>query len=158
MATSLYDIQLSLQSMMTDDPIMKALWEGRISWGDIPGICDFTPHTFDDASDPSDPSDPSVHKTTSYTPSTIKTIITRNLPRSITPNILHNIFIKYGPIKDIYIPKNMDKSSPYFGTIKGFALIKFLNSTDSSRAYHNEYKRLTIATNHITIEFAKQDR
>ena len=92
-----------------------------------------------------------------YTPG-IKTVITRNLPRNITVEQLRGVFEKYGPIKDIYIPKNMDKSSPYFGTTKGFALIKFLKPTDSARAYESEYSRLTIGKNNITVEFAKEDR
>jgi RNA recognition motif-containing protein len=87
----------------------------------------------------------------------IKTIIARNLPRDITVDTLQSVFDKYGPIKDIYIPRNMDKSSPYYGTIKGFALIKFLKSDDSTNAYINETS-LTIGTNHITLEFAKNDR
>jgi FUS-interacting serine-arginine-rich protein 1 len=92
-----------------------------------------------------------------YTPG-IKTVITRNLPRDITVDALRGVFEKYGPIRDIYIPRNMDKSSPYFGTIKGFALVKFLKPTDSARAYESEYGRLTMGKNNITVEFAKEDR
>jgi hypothetical protein len=91
-------------------------------------------------------------------PTGIKTIITRNLPRDITVEQLRTVFEKYGPIRDIYIPKNMDKSSPYFGTVKGFALIKFLKPDDSASAFKSEYSRLTIAKNNITVEFAKEDR
>jgi hypothetical protein len=86
------------------------------------------------------------------------TIITRNLPRSITVEQLRAIFEQYGPIKDVYIPKNMDKTSPYFGTIKGFALIKFLKPEHSAAAYQAQYGRLTIAGNNISVEFAKEDR
>lgn len=88
----------------------------------------------------------------------IKTVITRNLPRDVRVEQLRSVFEKYGPIKDIYIPKNMDKSSQYFGTIKGFALIKYLKSDDSARAYQNEYGRLVLGRNNITVEFAKEDR
>jgi hypothetical protein len=88
----------------------------------------------------------------------IKTIITRNLPRDITVQQLRTVFEKYGPVRDIYIPKNADRSSPYFGTIKGFALIKFLEATQSAAAYQSEYGRLTIGKNNITVEFAKEDR
>jgi hypothetical protein len=52
----------------------------------------------------------------------------------------------------------MDKSSSYFGTIKGFALVKFLKPSDSAKAYENEYGRLTLGKNNITVEFAKEDR
>jgi hypothetical protein len=88
----------------------------------------------------------------------IKTLIARNLPRDITVQKLRDVFEKYGPVKDVYIPKNMDKSSPYFGTTKGFALIKFLNAEHSAKAFTSEYGRLAIGRNNISLEFAKEDR
>jgi RNA recognition motif-containing protein len=88
---------------------------------------------------------------------TIKTIIVRNLPRDITVHILRDIFEKYGPIKDIYIPKNMDRLSPYYGTIKGFALIKFLTPQHSALAFY-QLSSLVINHNRVALEFAKQDR
>lgn len=88
----------------------------------------------------------------------IKTLIARNLPRDITVQKLRDVFEKYGPIKDVYIPKNMDRSSPYFGTTKGFALIKFLNAEHSAKAFTSEYGRLAIGRNNISLEFAKEDR
>lgn len=93
-----------------------------------------------------------------FNPRQIKTVITRNLPRDITQNELSIIFEKYGPIRDIYIPRNTDKSSPYFGSIKGFALIKYLSSTDSTRAVMSETNRLYIRGKQIGIEYAKEDR
>lgn len=88
----------------------------------------------------------------------IKTLIARNLPRDITIQQLRFAFEKYGPVKDIYIPKNMDRSSPYFGTTKGFALIKFLNADHTAKAFTSEYGRLAIGRNNISLEFAKEDR
>jgi hypothetical protein len=174
------DLSRSLAAMWLDDPIMKALWDGTMAWGDIPGILDDKPRARA-ASVSSEESEPDILTICShsrrvkfaerpvvkevpvapvvpdYTPG-IKTVITRNLPRDIRVEQLRTVFEKYGPIKDIYIPKNMDKSSPYFGTIKGFALIKFLKPTDSARAYEGQYGRLTIGRNNITVEFAKEDR
>lgn len=88
----------------------------------------------------------------------IRTIIARNLPRDISIEALRAVFEKYGPIKDVYIPRNMDRSSPMFGTVKGFALIKFLKPTDSAAAYTGQYGRLRLGSNNISIEFAKEDR
>jgi hypothetical protein len=172
-----------------EDPIQKALWDGSLAWGDIPGILD-TPAPRERApSVASEESEPDVLRLCShsrrvtfaekpiyekparggagggaaervvppFTPG-IKTVITRNLPRDVTVERLRGVFEKYGPIRDIYIPKNMDRSSPYFGTIKGFALIKFLKADDSARAYESEYGRLTLGKNNITVEFAKEDR
>jgi hypothetical protein len=185
------EITNDLKQMMLDDPIMKALWEGTMKWGDIPGILDKKPRRPSIASITSVASDeseeydlvricshnrrvafadkPIVKKyNINEAPVTIpqvppftvgiKTVITRNLPRDVTVQALRAVFEKYGPIKDIYIPKNMDRSSQYFGTIKGFALIKFLNAEHSAAAYTNEYGRLTLGRNNITIEFAKEDR
>ena len=187
-------LSTSLGEMLLDDPIMKALWDGTMAWGDIPGILDnpkgqsltspYKPTTRRD-SVTSDESEPDVLRLCSFPThysrrvkfterpavkeisvapivpaytTGIKTVITRNLPRDVTVEQLRSVFEKYGPIKDIYIPKNMDKSSPYFGTIKGFALIKFLKPTDSARAYESEYGRLTLGRNNISVEFAKEDR
>lgn len=93
-----------------------------------------------------------------FNPNNIKTIIARNLPRDITMDELRFIFEKYGVVRDIYIPKNQDKQSAYFGTIKGFALIKFLNSDESTNAYVGETAKLYIRGKLITVEFAKEDR
>lgn len=175
--TPMESIETSFQFMMLDDPIMKALWEGTVAWGDIPGICD-AKSSSRRTSISSEESEPDVARicnkrrvserpvvkdvlteriVPAYTPG-IKTVITRNLPRDVRVEQLRAVFEKHGPIKDIYIPKNMDKSSPYFGTIKGFALIKFLKPADSARAYENEYGRLVLGKNNITVEFAKEDR
>jgi hypothetical protein len=183
--------------MMLSDPIMTALWEGKMAWGDI--LC--TPEEEErcrvarvereareaaeraerDALLAEYPVKPPTARrvafpkgealTSHYTEKPaadavvvpaytvgIKTVITRNLPRDVSVQALRSVFEKYGPIRDIYIPKNMDKSSPYFGTIKGFALIKFLKPEDSARAYESEYGRLTLGKNNITVEFAKEDR
>lgn len=179
------ELLADFNQMMIDDPVMKALWDGRMKWGDIPGILDVKPRRASVASDSSEEYDlvrlcthnrrvafaekPLVKKynineapraAPAVPPFTvgIKTVIARNLPRDITVQTLRDVFEKYGPIQDIYIPKNMDKSSQYFGTIKGFALIKFLNPEHSAAAYQNEYGRLTIGRNNITVEFAKEDR
>jgi hypothetical protein len=94
----------------------------------------------------------------SHVKNTIKTIILRNLPRDSTSEELHMIFEKYGPVRDIYIPRNMDKSSPYFGTIRGFALVKFFSAEHSSLAYQELSTPFCIRGKYITIEFAKEDR
>ncbi len=182
------DLITEFNQMMLQDPIMKALWDGTMKWGDIPGILDSKPRRASVASAASDESEEyDLVKICSHSrrvafadkplvkqyykneapvtapevpPFTvgIKTVIARNLPRDVTVQTLRAAFEKYGPIKDIYIPKNMDRSSQYFGTIKGFALIKFLNPEHSAAAYTNEYGRLVLGRNNITIEFAKEDR
>lgn len=181
MSAAVQSLADDFSKMWADDPIMQALWAGTMKWGDIPGICDDKPSSARRASISSSESEPDVLRLCShsrrvkfaekpavkvispavevpaYTPG-IKTVITRNLPRDVRVEQLRAVFEKYGPIRDIYIPKNADKSSPYFGTIKGFALIKYLNPAHSAAAYEAEYGRLMIGRNNITVEFAKEDR
>ena len=88
----------------------------------------------------------------------ICTIVTRNLPRDITKDELRKTFEKYGPVRDVHIPINADRSSPYYGTIRGFAMIEFLSSQDSATAYNSEYGKLNIRGKYIAIDFAKGDR
>lgn len=103
---------------------------------------------------PVEPSKPSIPAAAAG----IKTLITRNLPRDISVEQLRKVFERYGPVKDIYIPKNMDKNSPYFGTIKGFALVKFIKHDDAIKGFQEQFGRLVFGRNPITIEFAKEDR
>ena len=90
--------------------------------------------------------------------SMIKTLIIHNIPRDTTLTDLRHLFEKYGPIRDIYIPRNMDRSSRLYDTIKGFALIKFFNAMDAQSAYDAEFGRLYIGFRLISIEFAKEER
>lgn len=172
-----------LQMMWLDDPIMKALWDGSMNWGDIPGILDDKPsRSLSICSEESDDLDLlallSTHKRpvvvpvkTSSNCASIKqisdapsfpagrrTLMAKNLPRDITVQELRTVFEKYGAIRDIYIPKNMDKSSPYFGTIKGFAKIQFLKADDAARAYDAQWSRLTIRNKNVALEAAAEDR
>jgi FUS-interacting serine-arginine-rich protein 1 len=82
----------------------------------------------------------------------------KNLPRDIDVKELRTVFEQYGPIRDIYIPKNMDRASPYFGTIKGFAKIQFLNAADSAAAFEAQWGLLNIRTKNIILEPAAEDR
>jgi hypothetical protein len=99
-----------------------------------------------------------ITTTVLFNPNQVKTIVARNLPRDISVEELQNVFSKHGPVRDVYIPKNLDQNSPYYGTIKGFALVKFMSATDSTRAYLAETTRLNIRGKMIALEFAKEDR
>jgi hypothetical protein len=90
--------------------------------------------------------------------SMIKTLIIHNIPRDTSVTDLRYLFEKYGPIRDIYIPRNMDRSSRLYDTIKGFALIKFFHAMDAQSAYDAEFGRLYIGFKLISIEFAKEER
>ena len=92
-----------------------------------------------------------------------KTIILRNLPRDCEDleTALQLTFMRYTSLKDIYIPKNVDTTSPYFGTIKGFALIKFGQLSDSIAAYNaatGPGSGFKLGRNYVSVEYAKEDR
>jgi hypothetical protein len=90
-------------------------------------------------------------------PRSIRTIIARNLPRTITDLELRKQFGAHGAVQDVYIPKNTTPGK-YFGTIKGFALIKFHTPKDSTKAFLAEKDVLFLGGNAVTLEFANQDR
>ena len=172
--------------LLLADPIEKALWEGKLLWGDI--LCTpeeeerervyreqreaeetaeraaataVRPTFFGGFSKPS--------RTAAAVPAALErdvpafpagrlTLMAKNLPRDIDVKELRIIFEQYGAIRDIYIPKNMDKSSPYYLTIKGFALIKFLKPDDSARAFAAQYALVNIRGKNIALEPASADR
>jgi hypothetical protein len=187
-----------MQSEAFHDPIMRALFNGEISWAeayteeDEANWIEYTTtgegaeflaafqvnlekanqkaskkskkvHWIEEPTDTPnvDRAPVQIHQTTTtvvFNPQQVKTIVARNLPRDTTADELQNVFAKHGPVRDIYIPKNLDKNSPYYGTIKGFALVKFMSATDSTRAYMAETTNLYIRGKMIGLEFAKEDR
>jgi RNA recognition motif-containing protein len=88
-----------------------------------------------------------------------RTLMAKNLPReSITVAKLRKVFEPFGTLKDVFIPLNMDKSSPYFKTVKGFAKIEFLTAESATAAYNKLFGSLTIDDCLIGLEPAKEDR
>ena len=87
-----------------------------------------------------------------------KTIILHNIPRDITVEDLRPLFEKYGPIRDIYIPRNKNEKSEHFGTVKGFALVKYLSPSAAKKAYDAELGRLYLNYRLISVEYANEDR
>lgn len=90
-------------------------------------------------------------------PAGIRTVVVRNLPRDIKDAELRALFSTATGLRDLYIPKNTDRSSPYFGTLKGFALVKFHTAAESTQAFLANQK-LCIRGKNIALEFAKEDR
>lgn len=88
-----------------------------------------------------------------------RTLMAKNLPReSITVAKLRKVFEVFGTLKDVFIPLNMDRSSPHYRTVKGFAKIEFLTAESAEEAYNKLYGSLTIDGNLIGLEPAKEDR
>ena len=174
-----------------DDPIMRGLRNGTLSWADAneleeaeaqtlaapttpiapfiaPGTSVWAPLVRQVAGGTAEPpATPPRQRVTFACPGApkkpisgkiVKTLIVRNLPRGTDDLevLLRNTFEPYGTVRDIYIPKNMDASSPYFGTIKGFALVKFAELGDAEVAA--SASPLRIGRNNLSVEFAKEDR
>ena len=88
----------------------------------------------------------------------IKTIIARNLPRDISPHDLRERFQLYGVVRDVYLPRNKDLNSLQYGTVRGFALIKYDTAAQSARAVRVlSTLGLSIRGKQVTVEFAKSD-
>jgi RNA recognition motif-containing protein len=88
----------------------------------------------------------------------VKTIIARNVPRNISPEDLHERFRLYGVVHDIYLPRNKDPHSPHYGSIRGFAIIKYETAAQSARAFRAlSVTGLSICGKKVTVEFAKSD-
>lgn len=85
------------------------------------------------------------------------TLILRNIPRDITNRDIENVFKKYGNIVNIHLPRNTDKSSPYYGTLRGFAFVEFQSADDANEAFESEFNRLQINYNKISIEIAESE-
>ena len=119
---------MSVQEL-ANNPILNALLKKEITWAQSDALED-------------------IHET--------KTIIVRNLPRDIDIQKICRIFEEYGPICDVYIPKNMKLDSPHYGTVKGFAVIKFVSMSTSKNAYMNA--PTYIYGNRVTVEYAKHDK
>ena len=88
----------------------------------------------------------------------IKTIIARNLPRDISSEEVYDRFQLYGVVRDIYLPRNRVPGSLHYGTVRGFALIKYDTPTQSARAIRVlSTLGLSIRGKQVTVEFAKSD-
>ena len=88
----------------------------------------------------------------------IKTIIARNLPRDISSEDVYDRFQLYGVVRDIYLPRNRVPGSLHYGTVRGFALIKYDTATQSARAIRVlSTLGLSIRGKQVTVEFAKSD-
>jgi RNA recognition motif. (a.k.a. RRM, RBD, or RNP domain) len=175
--SDLHTLYFQLRAMAFQDPLIRDVMTGMKSWADVSctpqenllqeqytnsAECRaFTDAVLREVNQPREKEEEEKEKEKEVpnpNPNNIKTIITQNLPRDVTLQELRTTFEKYGPVKDIYIPKNTDKNSVYFGTVKGFALIKYLTEECSTKAYLGECNRFYLRGKLISVEFAKEDR
>jgi hypothetical protein len=91
--------------------------------------------------------------------SSIKTIIVNNIPRNSTKEDIIDLFSEFGAISGAHLPKNTDQNSPYFGTLRGFAMIQFIDARDAQKAYMMcSHDPFYVGNLPVSVQIAKEDR
>jgi hypothetical protein len=155
---------LKLLEMCKEDPIMKALSEEDMEWADVP-----TSEEEEEFVREWRKNEGRIILGAMLTEIRLKngvkmgyenkkTLILHNIPKDVRNEEIREIFSGYGIIRDIYIPKNMERDSINYGKVRGFAILKYESGDCARRAYEEEKNRVTIRDRIITLEFAKEDR
>ncbi|KAL8231812.1 hypothetical protein R6Q57_001590 [Mikania cordata] len=79
-------------------------------------------------------------------------LLVRNISLDSRPEDLRIPFERFGPVKDVYLPKNY-----YTGEPRGFGFVKFRNPEDAAEAKH-ELNHCVIGGREIAIVFAEENR
>ncbi|XP_022722636.1 serine/arginine-rich SC35-like splicing factor SCL28 [Durio zibethinus] len=79
-------------------------------------------------------------------------LLIRNLPLDARPEDLRVPFERYGPVKDVYLPKNY-----YTGEPRGFGFVKFQYGEDAAEA-KDRMNYQVIGGREIRIVFAEENR
>ncbi|KAJ7980188.1 Serine/arginine-rich SC35-like splicing factor [Quillaja saponaria] len=79
-------------------------------------------------------------------------LLVRNLPLDARPEDLRGPFERYGPVKDVYLPKNY-----YTGEPRGFGFVKFRYGEDAAEA-KQQLNHTVIGGREIRIVFAEENR
>ncbi|CAB4293385.1 unnamed protein product [Prunus armeniaca] len=79
-------------------------------------------------------------------------LLVRNLPLDARPEDLRIPFERYGPVKDVYLPKNY-----YTGEPRGFGFVKYRYAEDAAEA-KQQLNHSVIGGREIRIVFAEENR
>ncbi|XP_028759864.1 serine/arginine-rich SC35-like splicing factor SCL28 isoform X1 [Neltuma alba] len=79
-------------------------------------------------------------------------LLVRNLPLDARPEDLRGPFERYGPVKDVYLPKNY-----YTGEPRGFGFVKFRYAEDAAEA-KQQLNHTVIGGREIRIVYAEENR
>ncbi|KAJ0975660.1 hypothetical protein J5N97_017625 [Dioscorea zingiberensis] len=85
-------------------------------------------------------------------PSAPSGLLIRNISLDARPEDLRIPFERFGPVKDVYLPKNY-----YTGEPRGFGFVKFRNPEDASEA-KQQMNHQIIGGREISIVFAEENR
>ncbi|WJX90542.1 Serine/arginine-rich SC35-like splicing factor scl28, variant 2 [Trifolium repens] len=79
-------------------------------------------------------------------------LLVRNLPLDARPEDLRGPFERYGPVKDVYLPRNY-----YTGEPRGFGFVKYRHGEDAAEA-KQQLNHSIIGGREIRIVFAEENR
>ncbi|XP_042403765.1 serine/arginine-rich SC35-like splicing factor SCL30 [Zingiber officinale] len=79
-------------------------------------------------------------------------LLVRNIPLNCRPEDLRAQFDRFGPVRDVYLPKNY-----YSGEPRGFAFIEFVDPYDASEAQYH-MNRQVFGGREITVVVAAESR
>ncbi|CAM8899720.1 unnamed protein product [Rhodiola kirilowii] len=79
-------------------------------------------------------------------------LLVRNISLDARPDDLRIPFERFGPVKDVYLPRNY-----YTGEPRGFGFVKFRDPEDAIEAKH-QMNHTVIGGREITIVFAEENR
>ncbi|XXG80724.1 hypothetical protein AAC387_Pa09g1522 [Persea americana] len=79
-------------------------------------------------------------------------LLVRNISLDARPEDLRIPFERFGPVKDVYLPKNY-----YTGEPRGFGFVKFRNGEDAAEA-KQQLNHQVIGGREITIVYAEENR
>ncbi|KAL5701506.1 hypothetical protein ACHQM5_026833 [Ranunculus cassubicifolius] len=79
-------------------------------------------------------------------------LLIRNISLSARPEDLRVPFERFGPVKDVYLPKNY-----YTGEPRGFGFVKYRSPEDAAEAKHQMNHKM-IGGREITIVYAEENR
>ncbi|KAJ1427256.1 RNA-binding domain superfamily [Sesbania bispinosa] len=79
-------------------------------------------------------------------------LLVRNLPLDARPEDLRTPFERYGPVKDVYLPRNY-----YTGEPRGFGFVKYRYGEDAAEA-KQQLNHTIIGGREIRIVFAEENR
>ncbi|KAH9294731.1 hypothetical protein KI387_038319 [Taxus chinensis] len=79
------------------------------------------------------------------------TLLVRNLSHHTRPEDLRIPFESFGPVNDVYLPRNYHTGKP-----AGFGFVKYRNADDAAEAKHHMNNRI-ICGHQISVVFSKED-
>ncbi|KAB5552885.1 hypothetical protein DKX38_010196 [Salix brachista] len=79
-------------------------------------------------------------------------LLVRNLRHDCRPEDLRRLFGRFGPLKDIYLPRDY-----YTGEPRGFGFVQYLESADAADAKHHLDGEILLGRE-LTVVFAEENR